>query len=258
VVVQLLSSLQHMNRCGYIHTDVKPHNLLVVQNSGCKYYSIKLADFGCAIRSDHSGAVEWGTSYYMAPEHFMDTFGGQSQSCAASTANASLDTWAVGVTLVETLLGYALNYVVESPGHLLHVHSQQQFFKWMKNELTMTVPDLDPSWLSVLCQMLQYHPSARPSPGQMLMLLLCDPAFEEHRQEMFSNVNSPEEAQLMVRSAESRVQSRSFSIPSSIGRQQSPKYGVAPDVLFMIEEQSPLSHAVCIAFGAVFAPSNCP
>jgi hypothetical protein len=48
------------------------------------------------------------------------------------------------------------------------------------------VPGLNPSWVAVVQAMLQYDTNAQPSPaaGAMLRVLMVDPAFAQHRQEM--------------------------------------------------------------------------
>jgi len=63
---QVCSGLAHAHKCGVIHRDIKPQNLLL---SGDKL-TVKIADFGVARFDSHEGAItRVGTSVYSAPEH---------------------------------------------------------------------------------------------------------------------------------------------------------------------------------------------
>lgn len=69
---------------GIVHHDIKPKNILLTKDS-----RLKVADFGVANRN-------WGTRAYMAPEL---SFG------EAESDDARIDIYALGVTLLELLLG---------------------------------------------------------------------------------------------------------------------------------------------------------
>lgn len=63
---QVCSGLAHAHKCGVIHRDIKPQNLLLTGDK----LTLKIADFGVARLDSHDGAItRVGTSIYSAPEH---------------------------------------------------------------------------------------------------------------------------------------------------------------------------------------------
>src|SRR5215210_55919 len=63
---QVCSGLAHAHRCGVIHRDIKPQNLLLTADG----QTVKIADFGVAKLEATEGAItRVGTNIYAAPEH---------------------------------------------------------------------------------------------------------------------------------------------------------------------------------------------
>jgi serine/threonine protein kinase len=63
---QVCSGLAHAHKCGVIHRDIKPHNLLLTADR----HVVKIADFGVARLEAMEGAItRVGTNIYSAPEH---------------------------------------------------------------------------------------------------------------------------------------------------------------------------------------------
>ena len=63
---QVCSGLAHAHKCGVIHRDIKPQNLLLTADRRI----VKIADFGVARLDGHDGAItRVGTNIYSAPEH---------------------------------------------------------------------------------------------------------------------------------------------------------------------------------------------
>src|SRR5438128_7155153 len=63
---QVCSGLAHAHKCGVIHRDIKPQNLLLTADKE----TVKIADFGVARLESTEGAItRVGTNIYSAPEH---------------------------------------------------------------------------------------------------------------------------------------------------------------------------------------------
>ena len=63
---QVCSGLAHAHKCGVIHRDIKPQNLLLTADK----QTVKIADFGVARLDSMEGAItRVGTNLYAAPEH---------------------------------------------------------------------------------------------------------------------------------------------------------------------------------------------
>ena len=63
---QVSSGLAHAHKCGVIHRDIKPQNLLLTADR----HIVKIADFGVARLDANEGAItRVGTNIYSAPEH---------------------------------------------------------------------------------------------------------------------------------------------------------------------------------------------
>ncbi|MDQ6778761.1 MAG: Stk1 family PASTA domain-containing Ser/Thr kinase [Actinomycetota bacterium] len=114
ITIQILKAARFAHRRGVIHRDLKPHNVMVEDDSD----HIKVTDFGIA-RAGASDMTEtgsiMGTAQYLSPE--------QAQGHAVS---ASSDLYSVGVVLYELLTGrvpfdaesavtIALKHVSEAP-----------------------------------------------------------------------------------------------------------------------------------------------
>ena len=90
---QVLSALGHAHKCGVLHRDVKPSNILI--GAGDR---VKLTDFGIASLTADPGLTitggTVGTLYYMAPEQMK-----------ALPIDGRADLYSVGVTLYEMITG---------------------------------------------------------------------------------------------------------------------------------------------------------
>ncbi|KAL3631519.1 hypothetical protein CASFOL_024503 [Castilleja foliolosa] len=86
----ILSALVHIHRLGYIHCDVKPHNVLVDERG-----DVKLADFGSCLSIEEGKSCDFrGTVLYAAPE-----------SIARGKFVPESDIWALGCSVLHMLTG---------------------------------------------------------------------------------------------------------------------------------------------------------
>jgi len=95
---QLFVALRHISRCGLVHADLKPDNMVV--NDGLNL--LKICDFGSAYRlhelPELDGTPYVVSRYYRAPEIVL----GYGPKCAA------MDIWSAAVSLAEMFTGKLL------------------------------------------------------------------------------------------------------------------------------------------------------
>ena len=91
ITLELLIGLCIMHQNGFTHRDLKPRNILVIEDNPC--ISVKIGDFGITKRVPHDGTslkTETGTLGYVAPE----VLGYHDQESSKYT-NA-VDLWSLG------------------------------------------------------------------------------------------------------------------------------------------------------------------
>ncbi len=113
-VTQILRALQHAHDKGIVHRDVKPQNIMLLQNG-----SIKVTDFGIASfsRSEtttiaENGAI--GSVHYISPEQARGDF-----------TDAKADIYSLGVLMYEMLTG-RLPFTSENPISVVMMHMNDE------------------------------------------------------------------------------------------------------------------------------------
>ncbi|KAL3830178.1 hypothetical protein ACJIZ3_018980 [Penstemon smallii] len=99
----MLTALNHIHKLGYVHCDIKPHNVLLVKEGISHDEIAKLADFGSAKQIAKAGVHEQqedggfrGTVMYAAPE-----------SISRQEYLPESDVWSLGCTILQMLTGKA-------------------------------------------------------------------------------------------------------------------------------------------------------
>ncbi len=100
ILGEVLQGLAHAHAAGVVHRDLKPSNVLLVPNAQAGPFDldVKLLDFGVSLASNHDRLTRKqalvGTPRYVAPELLH-----------GQESDVRSDLWAIGVTLVECLVG---------------------------------------------------------------------------------------------------------------------------------------------------------
>jgi serine/threonine protein kinase len=91
---QLLSVLAYLHSKDIVHRDIKLDNIVALSQEGEDgSYSIKIIDFGLAIKVGRSKRSPAGTRHYMGPEAFR------------GAQNPKSDVWSAGICLYLLFVG---------------------------------------------------------------------------------------------------------------------------------------------------------
>eukprot|EP00123_Amoebidium_parasiticum_P011556 comp20785_c0_seq1/m.27302 comp20785_c0_seq1/g.27302 ORF comp20785_c0_seq1/g.27302 comp20785_c0_seq1/m.27302 type:complete len:996 (-) comp20785_c0_seq1:153-3140(-) len=98
---QILDALAYLNDQGLVHRNLSPSSVLLSQTG-----AVKLSRYGLFHMTDSGAEVSFpiGVPRYMSPDLLVSSPEGDSAK-ASSCANFKLDTWAVGLILLELHLG---------------------------------------------------------------------------------------------------------------------------------------------------------
>lgn len=112
LMVQACAGIGYAHRAGFVHCDVKPHNMLVAPDM-----RLKVADFGIAramasIHPDEKYDVVWGSPQYFSPEQ-----------ASGQAPMPSSDVYSLGVILYEMLTG-RLPFLSDDPAELARMHRE--------------------------------------------------------------------------------------------------------------------------------------
>lgn len=124
IVIKICAGIGYAHRAGLVHADVKPQNILLIDQD-----NIKVTDFGIAqaLAATNPGErlkVVWGSPHYFSPE--------QAQGRYPTPAS---DVYSIGIVLFEMLTGrlpfmggdqqdLAMAHIKEPPPHLMDFNPQ--------------------------------------------------------------------------------------------------------------------------------------
>ncbi|GIW82267.1 MAG: hypothetical protein KatS3mg105_4074 [Gemmatales bacterium] len=157
IIRQITDALLALHRHGFVHADVKPENIRLLDNG-----SAKLIDLGFAHRPGENAAILdkgyiLGTANYLAPECCL--FDNQ--------AGPNSDIFSLGITFFEMLAG-RLPYRAGSIRQTLLRHAEEE-----PENLRQYRPDLPSTLCSLVQRMLSRDPQKRPRAGALIQQLIA-------------------------------------------------------------------------------------
>lgn len=194
--IQVARGLRAAHRRGLIHRDVKPANILFVDE-----HAAKIGDFGLASTATQrwaSGGVVWGTPEYVAPERLNN-----------DPEDLRSDIYSLGATLFHAIAGKPpIEASTNSSTALLELKQQPL-------DLQATVPDVSVATAEVLQRMIAADPAQRFSSYDDLVAEL-ERAWREL--ELDDAISGGETRRRRWPSALSRFTRRSFEALSGVLR----------------------------------------
>jgi len=163
--IQIAKGLRAAHRQGLIHRDVKPANILFVDE-----HTAKISDFGLAGAAAQGSATEdmiWGTPYYIAPERLSD-----------QPEDFRSDIYGLGATLFHAIAGRApIEGNTNSAALLLELKRQPL-------DLRSVAPKVSEATAAVFQRMIAPDPAQRFSSYDELVAEL------EHAQRALGNTSN--------------------------------------------------------------------
>ncbi|MER7108627.1 serine/threonine-protein kinase [Streptomyces sp. NPDC000229] len=107
LIAGICEGLAHLHRSGWVHTDLKPENVLIGFDG-----SVKLSDFGLAteLTGTHGHAAPMGTLDYLPPERWRAPLGD-----LGVQVRPSADIWALGILVHEVFASGASPFPGATP-----------------------------------------------------------------------------------------------------------------------------------------------
>jgi serine/threonine protein kinase len=156
LLVEICEGLCYLHSCGWVHSDLKPSNILLMTDG-----SIRLADFGLVTRLDgtHGYGLPLGSADYTPPERWDGEL-----SERGVRLRPSADVWALGITAYQIVTGGAFPFPGATPG--ARTASAQELAAG-RAPLRLQ-HDIDKGWRDFVARCLTPEHTNRPSISDLL------------------------------------------------------------------------------------------
>ena len=149
ILREICEALVHIHALGWVHGDLKPSNVLLMEDGAAR-----VADFGLARELDgtHAYAPRLGTSDFLPPEWWNERIGAQ-----GIAVRPTVDIWAFGVTAHQLLTGGMLPFAgltARARGAAAQAYAQGRAPLRMADALA-------PSWRAIIADCLAPDHAAR-------------------------------------------------------------------------------------------------
>ncbi|MFJ8628999.1 serine/threonine-protein kinase [Kitasatospora sp. NPDC093550] len=158
IVAGICEGLAHLHRSGWVHTDLKPENVLIGRDG-----EVRLSDFGLAIEltGTHGHCAPMGTPDYLPPERWKEPLGEQGVKIRPTA-----DIWALGIVIHEVFAAGVPPFPGATP--TARSAAVQQYAEG-RAELRLS-PALPPFWRALVADCLApTHAARAPHTAESLL-----------------------------------------------------------------------------------------
>ncbi len=107
LVKNIIEGIDYINNKGYIHSDIKPENILIEyeDNENFNITKVKIIDFGSSFYYKNISSISSNTPEYLCPEITNNSKNFFINLNRNNKYINSVDIWSIGITLLELCLG---------------------------------------------------------------------------------------------------------------------------------------------------------
>ncbi|MFJ3793358.1 serine/threonine-protein kinase [Kitasatospora sp. NPDC090091] len=171
IIAGICEGLAHLHRSGWVHTDLKPENVLIGEDG-----EVRLSDFGLAIEltGTHGHSAPMGTPDYLPPERWKEPLGEHGVKIRPTA-----DIWALGIVIHEVFAAGVPPFPGATP--TARSAAAQQYAEG--RAALRLAPELPPFWraLAVDCLAPTHAARAPHTAESLLARIRADRGGRRHR-----------------------------------------------------------------------------